>query len=50
VFAVSESDLARIRELQIAYFRQMRGIIAQSTPSERVVLASLSLVALDARV
>ena len=47
VFAVSESDLARIRELQIAYFRQMRGIIAQSTPSERVVLASLSLVALD---
>jgi DNA-binding phage protein len=49
VFAVSESDLARIRELQIAYFRQMRGIIAQSTPSERVVLASLSMVALDAR-
>lgn len=48
VFAVSESDLARIRELQLAYFRQMRGIIAQSTPSERVVLASLSLVALDA--
>jgi transcriptional regulator with XRE-family HTH domain len=49
VFAVSESDLARIRELHIAYFRQMRGIIAQSTPSERVVIASLSLVALDAR-
>jgi transcriptional regulator with XRE-family HTH domain len=49
VFAVSESDLARIRELHIAYFRQMRGIVAQSTPSERVVLASLSLVALDAR-
>ena len=47
VFAVSESDLARIRELQIAYFRQMRGIIAESTPSERVVIASLSLVALD---
>lgn len=49
VFAVSESDLARIRELQLAYFRQMRSIIAQSEPSERVVLASLSLVALDAR-
>jgi transcriptional regulator with XRE-family HTH domain len=48
VFAVSESDFARIRELQIAYFRQMRGIIAQSSPSERVVLASLSLVPLDA--
>jgi transcriptional regulator with XRE-family HTH domain len=47
VFAVSESDLKRIQELQIAYFRQMRGIIAQSAPSERVVLASLALVALD---
>jgi transcriptional regulator with XRE-family HTH domain len=48
VFAVSEADLVRIQELQLAYFRQMRGIIAQSEPSERVVLASLQLVALDA--
>jgi hypothetical protein len=47
VFAVSERDLSRIQELQLAYFRQMRGIIAESAPSERVVLASLSLVALD---
>jgi transcriptional regulator with XRE-family HTH domain len=49
VFAVSERDLQRIQELHLAYFRQMRGIIAESAPSERVVLASLSLVALDAR-
>lgn len=48
VFAVSEADLVRIQELQLAYFRQMRGIIAQSSPSERVVLASLQLVTLDA--
>lgn len=49
VFAVSELDLQRIQELQLAYFRQMRGIIAQSTPSERVVLTSLAVVALDTR-
>lgn len=47
VFAVSEADLQRIQELQLAYFRQMRAIVAQSEPSERVVLASLQLVALD---
>jgi hypothetical protein len=48
VFAVSEADLLRIQDLQRAYFRQMRSIIAASEPSERVVLASLQLVALDA--
>ncbi len=47
VFAVSEADLQRIQELQLAYFRQMRAIIADSEPSERVVLLSLQLVALD---
>lgn len=47
VFAVSEADLARIQDLQRAYFRQMRSIIAASEPSERVVLASLQLVPLD---
>jgi hypothetical protein len=47
VFAVSEADLKRIEDLQRAYFRQMRSIIAASEPSERVVLASLQLVALD---
>lgn len=46
VFAVSEADLVRIQDLQRAYFRQMRSIIAASEPSERVVLASLQLVPL----
>lgn len=47
VFAVSEADLQRIQDLQRAYFRQMRNIIASSEPSERVVVASLQLVTLD---
>jgi hypothetical protein len=47
VFAVSEPDLARINDLYRAYFRQIRSIIAQSQPSERVVLASLQMVPLD---
>src|SRR5690606_8723412 len=34
-------------DLYRAYFRQVRAIIAQSEPSERVVLASLQLVPLD---
>lgn len=49
VFAVSEADLQRITDLYRAYFRQVRSIIAESQPSERVVLASLQLVPLDAR-
>jgi DNA-binding phage protein len=47
VFAVSEKDLATINDLYRAYFRQIRAIIAQSEPSERVVLASMQLVPLD---
>jgi hypothetical protein len=47
VFAVSEKDLATITDLYRAYFRQVRNIIAQSEPSERVVLASMQLVPLD---
>jgi hypothetical protein len=47
VFAVSEADFLRLQELQLAYFRQMRAIIAQSEPSERVAVASLQLVPLD---
>jgi transcriptional regulator with XRE-family HTH domain len=49
VFAVSERDLARIRDLHRAYFRQVRSIIAASEPSERVALMSVQLVELDAR-
>lgn len=48
VFAVSEKDLSTINDLYRAYFRQIRAIIAQSEPSERVVVASMQLVPLDA--
>lgn len=48
VFAVSQSDFSRINDLYRAYFRQIRSIIAASEPSERVVLASMQLLPLDA--
>ena len=48
VFAVSEADLERIRELQAAHFRQLRTLIARSEPAERVVLSLQHLVPLDA--
>jgi transcriptional regulator with XRE-family HTH domain len=47
VFGVSHADLARLRELQRAYFRQMRGIIARSQPVETVVLANMQLIDLS---
>ena len=49
VFAASERDLGRIRDLYRAYFRQVRSIIAASEPSERVALMCVQLVELDAR-
>lgn len=49
VFAVSERDLGQVKDLYRAYFRQVRSIIAQSQPSERVALISVQLVALDQR-
>jgi transcriptional regulator with XRE-family HTH domain len=48
LFTVSEVDLERLRELQRAFFRQMRAIVAASEPAERVVVANLQLFALDA--
>ncbi len=47
VFAVSAEDHKKISELYRGYFRQIRSIIAESKPSERVVLACMQLVALD---
>jgi MarR-like DNA-binding transcriptional regulator SgrR of sgrS sRNA len=44
VFSVSSADLERIRELQLRYFRELRQIVAQSTPSERVAVVNLQLV------
>ena len=46
VFAVSEKDLARIRELQKAYYQEVRTIIAESQPVERVALLNVQLVPL----
>ena len=47
VFAVSEADLVKIRELHLAYFRALRAIVAESSPTERVVVANVQLFALD---
>ncbi len=46
LFAVSEADYERLRELHLAYFRELRSIVAASQPAERVVLAQLSLMPL----
>lgn len=47
VFTISNADLQRLRELHQAYFSQMRAIIAESRPPERVVVTNLQLFALD---
>jgi DNA-binding transcriptional regulator YiaG len=47
LFAVSEQDWLRIRERHIAYFQELRAIVAQSMPAERVVLVNLQLLRLD---
>ena len=48
LFGISHADLQRLRELQRAYFRQMRAIIAESNPVETVVLANMQLIELSA--
>jgi transcriptional regulator with XRE-family HTH domain len=47
LFGVSRADLARLRELQRAYFREMRAIIARSEPVEAIALANLQLIELS---
>jgi transcriptional regulator with XRE-family HTH domain len=47
LFCVSERDYQKLQQLQRAYFRQLRAIVAESTPSERVVMANLQLFALS---
>jgi DNA-binding phage protein len=47
VMAVSLADFERLRQLHIAYFRSMQAIVADSAPSERVVLFNTQLFALD---
>jgi len=43
VFCVSSEDLERLRQLQREYFSQLRAIVAESRPSERLVVANLHL-------
>jgi transcriptional regulator with XRE-family HTH domain len=47
VFGISNADLARLRELHASYFQQMRAIIEQSQPVERVAISCTQLLALD---
>jgi hypothetical protein len=47
LFTVSAADLERLRELHVAYFHQLRTIVAESEPAERVVLANIQLLSFD---
>lgn len=47
VFGISNADLVRLRELHASYFQQMRAIIEQSQPVERVAITCTQLLALD---
>ncbi len=47
LFTVSEEDWQRLRELHIAYYQELRSIVAESKPADRVVLANLQLLRLD---
>jgi transcriptional regulator with XRE-family HTH domain len=46
LFGVSEKDYQRIRELQKAYYQEIRAIVAASQPVERVALLNLQLLPL----
>ncbi len=50
LMAVSRADLARLKELHRDYFRNMQALVADSAPSECVVLFNTELFALDAHV
>lgn len=47
LMSVSRSDLERLREMHRAYFRSMQALVADSAPSECVVLFNTDLFALD---
>lgn len=47
VFSVSEADYRRLSEMHLAYFEELRAIVGQSEPNERVVVANLQMFALD---
>lgn len=47
LFTVSQADYERLEALQLAYFRELRSIVARSSPPERVALVNLQLLPLD---
>ena len=47
LFTVSARDFERLRELQRNYFRQLRAIVAESEPAERVAIVNVQLFGLD---
>jgi DNA-binding phage protein len=47
LMAISRADLPRLREMHIAYFRSMQALVADSAPSECVVLFNTELFTLD---
>jgi transcriptional regulator with XRE-family HTH domain/DNA-binding transcriptional regulator YiaG len=49
LFAASRADLRRLRELHMAYLREMQSIIARSSPNECVGLLCLQLLDLSER-
>lgn len=47
VFTVSHADFERIRALHLAYFHQLRAIVAESEPADVVAVANVQLFGLD---
>jgi len=47
LFGVSAQDLARLRQLQRDYFAELRAIVAESQPVERVAVANMQIFCLD---
>ncbi|HXK19438.1 MAG TPA: DUF4423 domain-containing protein [Polyangiaceae bacterium] len=47
LMSVSKADWTKLRELHLAYFRNMQALVADSSPSECVVLFNTELFALD---
>ena len=49
LFSVSERDLARIREVHLRYYREIQGIVAESSPAERIGVFCTQLFSVDAQ-
>lgn len=48
VFTVSRADFERLRTLHLAYFHELRQVVASSQPGECVAVANVQLFALEA--